>query len=157
MRRMRTWTYAEAGSSIVYVRRLLVASREHYVAAWHYYRLNRRDLESEEHRDEMQHHREEGIQALMELERLGVLAYQNPLRGIALFPFLVRDDQGGTPREAWFVYKDSRPTIDSFVFNEELCFFADLYGYERPVPEEWKAGAVSKLGQEANSEEAAEL
>ena len=137
-RRVRTWTYSEASRSVPYVRVILGSLRESYIAAWHEFRLSRQEPDCLGHREERRRHCEEGVVDLEELARLGVFAYDTPLRGIALFPVVIHE--GGSPRDAYFVYKDSRNEIESFVFNDDLCEHYDLLGWERPVPAAWKAG-----------------
>ena len=129
-RKARCWTYAKALHAVPHVRRLLATLRETFIAAWHFHRLGRGR--------EVDFHRGRGVAALGELDRLGVLAYQNPLRGIALFPFVV-EGRGGR-RQAYLVYKDTRDGIDAHVLGDELCGSNDLYDSERPVPDAWKAG-----------------
>lgn len=144
----RLWNYDQAASTITYIRPLLAECRECYIRVWHLYRKNRYSSKVGPHRRKLKKAGDRGRAALTEINKIGILVYYSPLRGIALFPILVHCD-GGIKREAYFVYKDSRDTIDSFIFNDELCEFADLYGWERPVPEEWKrVGAIPKLNRE---------
>lgn len=141
---VRIWTYGEAQRSIVYVRRLLIDLRQHYILCWHFFRLSRSGPDGLGCDFEMRLHRQEGAAAVDELKRLGVVAYESPVRGIALFPFHVRGGDGRTSRrrEAYYVYKDSRDGIDSFVFDDDLSSENDLFGCEKPVPEAWKSGQV---------------
>ena len=138
--RTRIWTYQEAARTIPYVRKTLGLLRETFIKVWHLHRLDRYDLHG--HNTEMEALGDEGTEATKELHRLGIFNYQNPLRGIALFPFVVNysDGRGGDnmPRPAWFVYKDSRDQIDHFIFADLLTTYKDLYGWEMRVPEEWK-------------------
>src|SRR5205814_397818 len=97
---------------------------------------------------EMRRTANRGRKLLTELNQIGVLVYDSPLRGIALFPFFVHHDDGhsSTQREAFFVFKDSRESIDTFIFNDEFCRHADLYGWEREIPDHWKKpGATATL------------
>lgn len=143
----KTWSYREVQRSVVYVRFLLGTLRECFIAAWHHHRLIRRDPTATASHDLTAVHRREGIAALEELQRLGVIPYQSPLRGIALFPFQVeakRQDGSTESRTAFWVYKDSRDEIDSFVFAEDV-FDKELLGVERAVPEEWKELPVGQM------------
>jgi hypothetical protein len=108
-RATRRWSYPEATESIPYVRRLLGSLREHFIAAWHYYRLDHLDPDEPAHKARLAFHRREGVAALEDLHELDVLPYESPLRGIALFPLLVHDH--GTPgQQAYLVYKDPGTT-----------------------------------------------
>jgi hypothetical protein len=145
-RRGRSWSYVEAQRSVVYVRPLLGCLRTHYISAWHHHRMARRDPADASHRQAVQRHRQEGIAVLEELDRLGILAYQSPLRGIALFPFEVKFEQldGSMERRtAYWVLKDSREAIDAFAFAADF-YGQELLTVERPVPEAWK-GEVDLL------------
>jgi hypothetical protein len=137
----QVWTHAEASRTIQYVRLLLRNLRENFVLMWHVYRLVKSDAANQTHRQMLQTCREEAHAAFDELNRLSVIAYESPLRGIALFPFLVPHDCD-TLRRAYFVYKDSRDTIDSFVFEDDLCESRNLYACEQQVPNDWKAPVV---------------
>jgi hypothetical protein len=146
-KRVRSWGYVEAERSVVYVRCLLGSLRAAFVAALHSYRLAARDPDNPVHREAVLRHRQEGIAVLEELDRLGVIPYQSPLRGIALFAFEVGGEQldGSTEtRTAYLVYKDSREAIDSFVFAADL-YDQELLAVERPVPESWKAERTGRL------------
>jgi hypothetical protein len=141
---VKVWTFEQANNTIPYVRFTLDAIRLAYINTWHLFKKNRYDRNRGEYHEEIERARATGVELLAELDRLGVLLYQSPLRGIALFPTFIHfnDGSGTTPREACFVYKNSRPTIDSFVFNDELCTYHDLYGWEKPVRESWKRPEV---------------
>jgi hypothetical protein len=134
--RAKLWNYADAMKAVPYVRVILRELRESYFKVWHLYRLNE---ETGMHEAEMKSLKANGLAALDELARLGVLCFERPSRGIALFRFLVSMGDGRTriQREAWYVFKDSRDSIDSFVFDDELMS-GDLFGYEMPVPAAWK-------------------
>jgi hypothetical protein len=141
---VRVWSHAEASRTLPYVRLLLGSLREGFITIWHLFRLTGYQANNPDHREQMRWLREEAVADLEELQRLGILAYDSPSRGIALFPFIV--DECETPREAFLVYKDSRDNIDSFIFNDEFCEHNDLFGFERAVPDGWKQpGAVPKL------------
>jgi hypothetical protein len=148
---MRTWDYVAAQKAVPYVRRLLAGLREHYVATWHFQRLATRDPDEPSHRRAVLRHRREGCDILEELKRLGVMPYQSPLRGIALFPFAVSDQRAGqvAERQALWVYRDSREQIDHYILYDDLSTCCELEGYEKLVPEEWKrAGAIPTLDEE---------
>lgn len=136
-----------------YVRVLLRCIRASYIGAWHHARLLWHEGNCLKHREEMHRHHQEGQEALTELCELGVFAFDNPLRGVALYLFIAQD--GSKEREAYFVYKDSRDGIDDFILHDDLYVSKDLLGFERPVPEAWKqTGAIPKLVQGAGHDEA---
>jgi hypothetical protein len=140
----RIWTYTEASDAVPFIRVILGYLRRGFIRVWHLYRVAGYDAANPIYSEEMQFLREEGIKALDELKRLGILPYERPTRGIALFPLLV--DDGGTPHQAFFVFKDSREEIDSFFFNDALSMHYDLFRCELPIPNEWrKSGAVPML------------
>jgi hypothetical protein len=141
------WGYREAQTTTPYVRSLLGGLRASFISAWHYYRLVRRNPTDSDIYGLVVAHRRDGAAALEEFQRLGVLPYSSPLRGIALFPFEVevqRHDRPSESRAAFWVFKDSRDSIDSFVYAEDV-FDKELLGVERAVPEEWKELPVGQL------------
>lgn len=139
------WTYHEACRTIPYVRRVLGSLRASYVAAWHFYRLTKDDDADYEIYEQASRFRQEGLVALDELDRLGVFSYEHPARGIALFPFFVHVI-GPATLNAYYVYKDTRESIDSFVYHVDLCERNDLYSDEKPVPSRWRQpGTIPKL------------
>jgi hypothetical protein len=135
-RRTPRWTYATASRALPYVRLILGKLREQFITIWHLYRVAGYDMNNPDYGEQMRFLRDEGGEALAELDRLGVIAYQSPLRGIALFPFAIAGPGGF--RKAYFVYKDSRDQIDSYIFHDVLCEHNDLLGWERSVPDAWK-------------------
>lgn len=137
---VRLWTLAKARESVKLVRATLQDLRITYISTWHLYRLNKYQPEGGKYGDEIKKVGDEGRRLLSEFDRIGVIAYQSPLRGIALFPFIAyfRDGNGTTPREAYYVYKDTRESISSYIFADNLCAFNDLYGWERPIPAKWE-------------------
>lgn len=149
MKRVPIWAYAAASRTLPYVRLVLRDLREGFIEIWHLYRLAGGDVNHPDFRDRIRRLGDEARTIFKELDRLGVIPYQSPLRGITLFPFLVHEGEG-RKREAYFVYKDTRNEINSFIFADDLCERNDLYGDERPVPAGWKEpGAVPRLEQEA--------
>jgi hypothetical protein len=146
--RVAIWTYAEASRTLPYVRLVLRDLRECYITIWHLYKAAGYDLNDPAYRERFRFLGEAGKAAMQELDFLGVIPYQSPLRGIALYPFVVQDDQGGT-EEAFFVFKDTRDGIDTYILQDDLGENGDLYGDERPVPAGWKEpGAIPRLEEE---------
>lgn len=145
----QNWTYEAASKTLPYVRLILGNLRERFVTIWHLYRVAGYDVANPDYREQARILGGEAKADLQELGRLGIVAFDSPLRGIALFPFLLQDSHGGTSQKAFFVYMDSRDRIDTYIQDDALCTHCDLPGYERPVPEAWKEpGAVLKLSQE---------
>lgn len=143
----KCWSFSEAQRATLYVRFLLGSLRECFIAAWHHHLLVRRELDSLYCREAVLRHRQEGVTVLGELDRLSILPYQSPLRGIALFEFEVKVEQleGSMERRtAYWVYKDSREAIDTFAFAADL-FGQELLAVERPVPEAWKGETTGRL------------
>jgi hypothetical protein len=139
------WTYAAASRTLPYVSYVLQHLREGFIEIWHLYRIGGNNVNNPKFRDRIRHLADDGREAIAELDRLGVIAYQSPLRGIALFPFLVHEGKGRR-RKAYYVFKDTRDSIDSFIFADDLCARNDLYVDERPIPAGWKvAGAIPTL------------
>jgi hypothetical protein len=145
---VRIWTFAEASGVLPYLRLLLRDVREGFIAIWHLYRLGGGDVNHPDFRDRIRRLGGEARAVLDEFDRLGVILYQSPLRGIALFPIFVHQSKG-VRREAYFVYKDTREEIDTYIFADDLCDRNDLYTNEKPVPQEWKEpGVVPGLERE---------
>lgn len=140
-KRVTIWTYTAACRTLPYVRLVLRDLREGFVSIWHLYRLAGGDVNHPDDRDGIRRLGDEARTSLDELDRQGIIPYQSPLRGIALFPFIVHEGRGRS-REAYFVYKDTRDEIDTYIFADDLCGRNDLYADERPVPDEWKKPAV---------------
>lgn len=135
------WSYMEAQRTIPYVRLLLASLREHYIACWHYIRLNGHDPTCREHHPRWLYHRQEGEAALNEIFDLGVCVFDNPLRGIALFRFEVEVEIDESSTAEWigfWLYRDTRDQIDSFVFAFDLHDTTDLLLIERPIPDSLK-------------------
>lgn len=144
-RRPRNWTFAEASKTLLYIRFSLGQLRENFILVWHLYKKNKYKTEGGEYGDEIAKSADAGRGLIAEFNRIGVIAYQSPLRGIALFPFLVHAGKDRR-RESYFVYKDSREEIETFIFKDDLCTHNDLYGYERLIPAAWKeTGAIPTL------------
>jgi hypothetical protein len=143
--RTMTWSYAAAQKVLPYVRRLLADLRGHCIAAWHFRRLAGLDADNQSHGQDMLRHRHEGCEILVELDRLGIVPFDNPLRGIALFPYTeaVRVAGQVLERNAFWIYRDSRDDIDSYILYDDLVYHHDLEGNERRVPEEWKRPAAA--------------
>ena len=137
-KRVPNWTCAAASRTLPYIRLVLRDLRECYIAIWHLFRMAGYDLNNPDYRERFRLLGEAGQAALKKLDHLGVIPYQSPLRGIALFPFSIQDDQGGTPQEAYFVFKDTRDSIDSYILQDDLGENGDLYGDEKPVPVQWR-------------------
>lgn len=147
----QVWTYSSASRTLPYVRLVLRDLRECFIAIWHLYKAAGYDLNHPAYRERFRLLGEAGKAALEELDHLGVIPYQSPLRGIALYPFAFHDDQGGT-QEAFLVFKDTRNVIDSYILQDDLGENGDLYADEKPVPQKWKMpGAIPTLEQEAKS------
>jgi hypothetical protein len=144
-RRDRFWTYAEASRTVPYVRRLLATLRHTYIHAWHLYGKSHRAADPDSVLAEWVKSRDEGVAVLEELDRLGIIPYQSPLRGIALFRFSVEvevDDVATDDLIAFFVYKDNRDQIETFAFAPDIYDHDGLFGAERPIPDALKAGAT---------------
>jgi len=145
----RLWTFHQANEAVPLVRSTLRELRESYVRIWHVYRNNGNRPVGGLYDDELAALGQRMRELFKECRRIGFLPYDSPHRGIALFPFFVcyEDARGrSTPREAYFVYKDSRESVETYIFNDELCIYNDLFGWERPVPGKWQpAGARAVL------------
>jgi hypothetical protein len=141
-RQSKNWTGQEATEAIPLVRRCLAKLREQYVLMMHLHCKEKKALTAEEQDDlriRVEKAMNAAIAALNEVLNLGIVVYDKAWRGIALFPFQVRhQEQQSVVRDALFVFKDSRATIDSFVLAERLAETNDLFGEERPIPDEWK-------------------
>lgn len=135
------WSYSEAQKTVPYVRRLLSSLREHYIACWHFIRLNGHDPNCREYHPRWLYHRQEGEAALNDLFDLSVCLFDNPLRGIAIFRFAVEvelDENSTAARIAFWLYRDTRNEIESFLFASDLYDTNDLLCIERPIPETLK-------------------
>ena len=135
----KLWSYTTAESTIPYIRPILGEIRTAYITVWHLFKMQGYNNHGP-YEEEMSKIGERGRELLEDMKKLSVLVYSSPMRGIVLFPCVVNctDDCGATPRPAYLVYKDSRETIDSFIFHDEFITYEDLYGWEHPVPEYWK-------------------
>ncbi len=139
--RKTPWSYSEAQRTLPYVRRLLASLREHYIACWHYVRLSGHDPSCQEYHPRWLYHRQEAEAALNDLFDLSVCVFDNPMRGIVLFRFAVEVelDQSSTAEWiAFWLYRDTRDQIASFVFAADLHDAHDLLLIERPIPETLK-------------------
>jgi hypothetical protein len=80
---------------------------------------------------------EKGKEIIGNFAKEGIIVYKSPLHGIALYPFLIQRAVGES-EQAYFVYKDSRTSIDAYVVGRDLTTHDDLWGYEKTLPEDWK-------------------
>src|ERR1051325_4643839 len=122
-KRSKPWSYSDAQKAIPSVRRHLRALRKHYIACWHYVRLNGHDPTCHEYHPKWLHHRQKAEAALNKLFDLGVCVFLPPFRGIALFRFVVEvelDEDSTAVWIAFWLYRDSRDEIESFVFARAL-------------------------------------
>lgn len=144
---VKNWTYDKAATTVPYVRGCLADIRVNIVLLLHLYRKHGHSRRACKNDPLVVKTKEEGTRLVGELDRLGVIRFQAAYRGIALYPFTVfyEDGTGRTPREAYYVYKDSRDGIESFVFRDMLECYGDLYAWEQPVPAAWKAGGEPVL------------
>jgi hypothetical protein len=142
----KLWTFAAAAKAVPYVRPMFVELRINFILVWHLYKQNGYVSEGGPHEAELKMVGDRGRQLLSELNTLGVLPYYSPMRGIGLFQFLV--NAHGWQRKAYYVYKDSRDCIDTYIFHDEFIEYADLYGYERRVPDQWKTAGVTPTLEE---------
>lgn len=134
------WNFHSAAKTIPYLRPLLRDLRESFILCWHFFKKNGRCRQGRYEKDCNQHD-EAFEKTFVEIEKMGINIYDVPYRGIALFPCLIAiEDRPGvrTDRLAFFVYKDSRDSIDSFIFEDEFSEYNDLFSWERPVPNTWK-------------------
>ncbi len=139
------WTYAAATRTLPYVRLILGSVRQQFITIWHLYRVAGYRLDHPEYCDQIRFLAVEGKEAMNELARMEVIPYESPLRGIALFSFFVREGKDRM-RGAYYVYKDTRDSIETYIFKHDLCSRNDLYHDERLVPAAWKeAGAILRL------------
>jgi hypothetical protein len=67
------------------------------------------------------------------LDQIGVTVYQSPYHGVALFSIKVLCK--GKLRDAYFVYYDSRETIDDFILRSTLEKKDKLRGATRKIPD----------------------
>ncbi len=143
-KRTTFWTYEEARRTVPYVRRLLATLRETYIACGHLSLQSRRNPDADGILEEWWRHRDGGVAVLEELDRLGIGVFQSPLRGIALYRLNVEvevDDETTADMIGYFVYKDSRDQIETFVFCPDLYDCDGLFGAERPIPDALKQAA----------------
>lgn len=144
-KRNRFWAFEEAQKAVPYVRRLLATLRETYIACWHLYRKSLLATDPVSVCAEWQERRDEGVAVLEELDRLGVIIFQSPLRGIAVFRFNVEvevDADSTADLIAFFIYKDTRDQIETFAFSHDIHDHDGLFGAERPIPDALKQGAT---------------
>jgi hypothetical protein len=131
---------------VPFVRRSLSELRERYVKMMHEHREKRRAVT---HSDRLiaDHQMNEASrsakQIVEDVRSRGIIIYHKPWRGICLFPMKVRQHGAAVGHEAYFIYRDSRDMIDSWVLQDD--FDNDgLFELERPIPESWKLRAASE-------------
>lgn len=138
-KKIKHWSYAEATKTVPYIRGCLGDLRRNLILLRHLYKkfdFDNRRLKSDPAINKM---RDEGLTTFNQFASLGVVIYDQVYRGIALYPFTVfyDDGTGKTPREAFYVYKDTRAGIDNYVFRDVLEQYKDLASWEQPVPRAW--------------------
>lgn len=137
----KLWTYAEAQKTVPYVRRCLGDLRERYVRMMHLWRRKKEattTIEWLELDRDVRCLSGDCQEVLAELLALSICVFGAPWRGIAIFPMRFQDD--GLLKNGYFIYKDSRDSIETFISECDLKT-VDLTAHERPVLQEWKRPA----------------
>ncbi len=137
---IKQWSYTEASIIVPYIRGCLCDLREGMIQLrhlYHKYDFDYRRLKNDKAINKL---RMNGLSIFNSFSTLGIILYDHAYRGIALYPFSVfyDDGTGKTPREAFYVFKDSRSGIDNYVFKDVLEQYKDLSSWELPVPAAWK-------------------
>lgn len=138
-KKIKQWSYAEASKTVPYIKGCLGDLRRGLILLKHLYRKYDFDAKRLKSDPTIAKLRDEGLAAFNQFATLGVVIYDQVYRGIALYPFTVfyDDGTGKTPREAFYVYKDTRDGIDNYVFRDMLEQYKDLASWEQPVPKAW--------------------
>lgn len=139
MTQTKLWAYTEATSKIPEVRKNLLALKRAYIKAKHY----RQNVKKGEKtgKDVTKDTRlwftwrKTAQDRLAVLNKIGVTVYHSPFHGVALFSIKVlRKDK---LLDAYFVYYDSRETIDDFILQRVVEKKDKLHGATKPIPERW--------------------
>lgn len=146
-KKVKNWSYAEASKTVKYIRGCLGDLRVSVIRLKYLYRaanFNRKALKNDSEVGKLQ---DLGKKTFAEFDQAGIVLYDKSYRGIALYPFVVLydDGTGKTPREAYYVYKDTRDGIDNYIFKDELEAYGDMAGWEKPVPAAWRAAGVEPV------------
>lgn len=147
MEKKKNWNYIEAVETISYIRGSLIELRESIIRLKHLFRAADYNRELLEHDQEVIRIQAIGRKTFSEFDHFGIIAYDQSYRGIALYPFVVSYDDGigKTSRDALYIYKDTRDSIDSYIFKDELEACNDLMGYEKPVPLAWRSRSLEPI------------
>jgi hypothetical protein len=137
---VKQWNYLEASATINYIRTHLAEMRTAVIRLKHLFfeaDFNRSELAKN---PEVSSLVEFGKKTYAELDKIGITVYDKTYRGIALYPFTVfyENSKGRTTREAFYVYRDSRNTIDTYAFKDDLESSQDVSMCEKPVPMSWQ-------------------
>lgn len=134
----KLWSYLEAQKTVPSIQKSLISLREHYITVWHLFRKYQKNPELFEEKKKLEKLGDDGVRILKNINKLGIIVFENPLRGIALYPIKILAKGFDDPREAFLVYKDSREEIETFIFTDHLLSFHDLPGFEQQIPKDWK-------------------
>ena len=135
--RIRIWTWQTATASLPYLAPLVGGLRAAYCRQAHARLVARQGATG--------HPQASGGEAggevgglLDEIAAAGVLLHGGPLRGTVLFPSFTHR-AGSRPQGLYFVWRDSRETVDAYVTADALRTTDDIAVCERPVPRTWRA------------------
>lgn len=134
-RKLPVWTLQSARYAVPYIELLLRSMREVACRLAHFRRLVRKGDASKQPAFEKAS--EELAGHYTDLMAAGVYYFDNPARGIALFPSQLPSKNGCGPVDILFVYKDTQLAINTFVILKDLFLTNDLVACERPIPPEW--------------------
>lgn len=139
-KQIKTWSYSDAQKTTKYVQLCLNDLRISIIKLRHLYRAHKFNRAETQKDPDFADLIKTGKQTFSEFNELNILIYNRAYRGIALFPFVVLYDDGigQTPRNAFYIYKDTRTTIDHYIFQDELEAHDDMPANEKIIPENWK-------------------
>ncbi len=144
-KKIKNWSYEEANKTTNHVRGCLNELRVAIIRLRHLFRVAKFNNKLLKHDPEVIKLQKLGQKTFAEFEQLGIIIHDKSYRGIALYPFIVWYDNGinKVPREAYYVYKDTREGIDNYIFKNEIEAYGDIAGWEMPVPRAWRAAGAT--------------
>lgn len=135
MTQVKLWTYTGANSILPQVKKHLLSLKRDFIKSKHFCLKVKRGKNVQKSRLLWEQWKKAAQDRLDALTKLGVTVYYAPYHGVALFEFKVL--QNSKPRKAYFVYYDSKDTIDEFIFHSVLEHKDKLQGKTHPIPERW--------------------
>lgn len=135
MTQVKRWTYTGVNSVLPQVKKHLLSLKRDFIKSKHFCLKVKRGKDVQKSKLLWEKWKKAAQARLDALTKLGVNVYYAPYHGVALFELKVLHK--GKAKKAYFVYYDSKDTIDEFIFHSVVEYRDRLQGKTHPIPESW--------------------